>query len=78
MSNVIWIDTLSGTWGSADEGYLVLVDLDQQAALDTLAGEPVDAASLLAYLEDASDSEIAAFGLTYGYPAAILREEDEA
>lgn len=59
----IWVDTASGTWGEVDgdSGRLLIVDLDKQAADDTAAGEPVDAGSLIAFLESASDDEIVRF-----------------
>lgn len=65
---VIWIDTTSGTWGEVEgsNGRLVIVDLDAQAELDTKAGETVDAQSLIAFLDGASDSEIMEYGVTYG------------
>lgn len=67
--NNIWIDTTSGTWGDVDgsNGRLVIVDLDALAVRDSESGEQVDATSLVAFLEGASDSEIAEFGNEYGY-----------
>ena len=74
--HIIWIDTTSGTWGevSHSQGELVLVDLDVQAAMDSAAGEHVDANSLVAFLEGASDSEIAEYGHKHGVPVALWNE----
>lgn len=58
----VWIDTKTGTWGTNVED-LVIVDLEKQAAFDADPDE--DEYSLLAYLEDATDSEIGAFAEKY-------------
>ena len=68
MSNKIWIDTRTGTWGTnTDE--LVIVDLDEVARINSLNGDPVDAWSLIGFLEDSSDQEIAGYGREYGVAA---------
>lgn len=76
--HLIWIDTTSGTWGEVvhSQGSLVLVDLDKQAQEDTQAGEHVDATSLVAFLEGASDSEIAEYGLKYGTVPSLPAAEE--
>ncbi len=58
----IWVDTASGTWGEVDgdSGRLLIVDLDDAATRVEDDGS-ADAASLLAFLEGASDSEIVNF-----------------
>jgi hypothetical protein len=60
----VWIDTKTGTWGDVDD--LVTVDLTSQAITDSNGGEQVDAESLVAFLDGASDSEITDYGKTYG------------
>jgi hypothetical protein len=60
----VWIDTLTGTWGTNVED-LVIVDLVHQAELDSDPDE--DEYSLLAFLEGASDSEICTFGKNHGH-----------
>ena len=65
MSNLIWIDTASGTWGAVDgdSGRLMIVDL--QAVSDN-DGEETDALSYVAALDSMSDSEVAEFADRYG------------
>jgi hypothetical protein len=58
MSNEkIWIDTTSGTWGAVPG--LVVVELNER-----------NRETVLAYLDDASDSEISEFGLAHGEQVA--------
>lgn len=70
----IWIDTSNGTWGEvdSDQGRLLIVDLHEQAALDSAAGEPVDAMSLIAALESMSDSAIAEYGDEHGSTPVVI------
>lgn len=60
----VWIDTATGTWGAVED--LRVLDLDLLADDDTQAGEQVDSASFIAFLNGASDSEIMKFGYTNG------------
>ena len=56
----VWIDIRTGTWGDNFEEIMV-VDLDSKELHDA----HTDNYSLLAFLEGASDSEIATFGDKY-------------
>lgn len=71
----IWIDTANGAWGevNGDQGRLVIVDLERQAARDIDAGlkpREHDAFSLVAALEDMSDTEVAEYGDRFGHLAS--------
>jgi hypothetical protein len=61
----IWIDTETGTWGSLPR--LRVVDLADKALHDA----ETDTNSLVAFLDAASDSEIAEFGKNYGNPVQM-------
>src|SRR5690242_591749 len=60
----VWIDVATGTWGVVED--LRVLDLDQLALEQTQAGEEIDAASLIAFLNVASDSEIIEVGYKDG------------
>lgn len=70
MSDKIWIDTTTGTWGevAGDSGRLMIVDLDIYGGFD----HDHDAYSLLAALDSMDDGEIAQYGRKYGSPAVPL------